>query len=161
MSEPDQEKPTNQRSPEVRIALIGAAATIAVAVIAGIFGIIQSNSFRQQPPAVAPITAPAQVTATSPTSQVTVEIDGPPTAPLGKPTYFTFISQDAVRAVWSIGGFGNNEQFEVDPLLPSHQVFVEPSDASRVGDSFTIVVTVFGADGQSASTKKSFQVVAE
>ena len=161
MSQPDKESQASERSPEVRIALIGAAATIAVAIIAGIFGLVQSNSFRQQPPAVAPITAPAQVTATSSASQVTVEIDGPLTAPLGQPTYFTFTSQNAVRAVWSIGGFGNNEQFAVDPLPPSHQVFVEPSDASRVGDSFTIVVTVYGVDGQTATAKKSFQVVAE
>ena len=162
MTESEKESQVNERSAEVRVALIGAVAIIAAAVIAGIFGIIQSNASRQQPPAVAPITAPVQVaTATISAFQPTVEIEGPLTAPLGQRTYYTLVSRDAVRAVWSVGGFEDNQQFEVDPLAPSHQIFVKPSDASRVGDSFTIVVTVYGADGQSATATKSFQVIAE
>ncbi|MEZ4768844.1 MAG: hypothetical protein R2844_10525 [Caldilineales bacterium] len=90
-----------------------------------------------------------------------MEIEGPLTAPLGQQTYYTFVSKNAVRAVWSIGGFGDNQQVEVDPLAPSHQIYVAPSDASRIGDSFTIAVTVYGADGLSATATRSFQVVAE
>lgn len=88
----------------------------------------------------------------------TVEIEGPPTAPLEQCTYYTIISQNAVRGRWSIGGF-RNEPVVVEPLGPSHQIFVQPKDASRVGDSFTIVVTVYNDKGQSVTARKQFQVV--
>jgi hypothetical protein len=38
---------------------------------------------------------------------------------------------------------------------------VEPVDATLVGDSFTILVTVFDTEGQSAVARKQFQVVSD
>ena len=90
-------------------------------------------------------------------SEPTVVIEGPPTAPLGKTTCYTVISQNATRGVWSVGGF-LNEPVVVEPLGPSHQIFIEPTDATRVGDNFTIVFTVYSASGQSATARKRFLV---
>lgn len=89
----------------------------------------------------------------------TVTIEGPASAPLGKSTYFTVFTRNAVRGVWSIGGF-HNEPVEVSPLGPSHQVFVEPTQAERVGDEFTLVFTASNADGETATATKRFRVVA-
>ena len=86
-----------------------------------------------------------------------VEIRGPATAPLGSTTYFTVISENAIRGAWSIGGF-TKEPVSVDPLGPSHQIFVEPTDTGRVGHSFTIVFTVYSPSGDTVSTEKSFIV---
>jgi hypothetical protein len=38
---------------------------------------------------------------------------------------------------------------------------VEPTNKARIGDLFTIVVTVYSAEGQSATATKDFLVVAE
>ena len=146
MSDPANAKPSGSHSKEIWIALIGAAATVAVALITGYFGLLSSDR-RSPTPAPAAAAAPS------------VTIDGPLTAPLGQRTFFTIVSQNAVRAEWSAGGFGDGRSIEVQPLPPSHQIWIEPTDSSRVGDSFTLVVTVFGADGQRATAQRQFQVV--
>jgi hypothetical protein len=90
----------------------------------------------------------------------TVTIEGPPSIRLGKTTYFTVLTRSAVRGVWSIGGF-QNEPVEVSPLGPSHQIYVEPTQAERVGDEFTLVFTAYNAQGVAATATKRFRVVAE
>jgi len=97
-------------------------------------------------------------TPTPPPPLLTIAIDGPDTAPLGQKTYFTLTSQNATRAEWSIGGFGDGKPFTVEPLSSSHQIYVEPTDASRVGDSFVLAVTVYNTAGQSAGAAKRFVV---
>lgn len=89
---------------------------------------------------------------------LTIAIDGPETAPLGQKTYFTLVSQNATRAEWSIGGFADGQLFVVDPLIPSHQIYVEPADPGRVGASFVLAVTVYDPSGGSASTTKRFTI---
>lgn len=143
MTKAPREQPAGQSNKEIWIALIGAVATIAVAVVTGMFGLLGSN--QSAPAAVQP--APS------------VQLEGPLTAPLGEKTYFTLVSQQATRAEWSIGGFGDGDIVQIQPLPPSHQIWIEPTDRTRVGDTFTLVVTVFGSDGQSATASKSFQVV--
>jgi hypothetical protein len=69
------------------------------------------------------------------------------------------LSSNAVRAVWSAGGFQDNKMFAVEPLAPSHQIYIEPTDATRIGETFTISVTVYGSNGKSASAAKRFLVV--
>jgi hypothetical protein len=128
----------------VIIALIGAAATILAALLSGFFGLAR----RDAPPAVAPALAP------------TVTLEGPAAAPLGELTFFTIISSNAERAVWSIGGFNNNEPIEIAPLSPSHQIQIEPTDAGRVGDTFTLVVTVYDSAGASATASRPFVITA-
>jgi hypothetical protein len=54
-----------------------------------------------------------------------------------------------------------NEPIVIDPLPPSHEIFVKPTNPTRVGSSFTIVVTVYGADGQTAQATRQFLVVGE
>jgi hypothetical protein len=98
-------------------------------------------------------------TATAPSAAPSVEIDGPVEAPLGQETYFTIVSENAERAEWSIGGFAGNDVFSVDPLPDSHQIYIEPTDAARVGDRFTLVVTVFGAAGETSTARHEFEVV--
>lgn len=147
MSDSSTEKPSGTHSKEIWIALIGAAATVAVALITGFFGLLSSDRG-------APAPAPAAPAAPS------VVIEGPLAAPLGEQTYFTIVSQNAVRAEWSAGGFGDGRSIEIQPLPPSHQIWIEPTDSSRIGDTFTLAVTVYGADGQSATAQRQFQVTA-
>ncbi len=136
---------------EIWIALIGAAATIVVALITGAFGLLSSDRpSGESTPAGAPTAA----------AQPAVSIEGPLSVPLGERAYFTIISQNAGRAEWSVGGFADGQIFQVDPLPPSHQVWINPTDSTRAGDVFTLAVTVFGADGQTASASKQFQVTA-
>ncbi|MEZ4515359.1 MAG: hypothetical protein R3C44_00470 [Chloroflexota bacterium] len=133
---------------QVIIALIGAAATILAAVLAGVFGLIGRSS----PPASTP---------QPPAAGPSISIDGPVVAPLNQLTYFTLVSADAERAAWSIGGFNNNETVEIDPLSPSYQIQIEPNDESRVGDTFTLVVTVYDRTGASATATHTFQIVGD
>jgi hypothetical protein len=93
--------------------------------------------------------------------ELSVTVDGPAEAPIGARTYFTLVSTGASRAEWSVGGFSQGEPFVVEPLGPSHQVYVEPTDASRVGEHFTIAVTVYAADGRSSGATKEFVVTGE
>jgi hypothetical protein len=143
-------KPSGAHSKEIWIALIGAAATIVVALITGYFGLLSTD--RGAPAPTTP--PPAALSAPS------VTIEGPLAAPLGQRTYFTIISQNALRAEWSAGGFGDGRSIEIQPLPPSHQIWIEPTDSSRIGDTFTLAVTVYGADGQSATAQRQFQVTA-
>lgn len=99
-------------------------------------------------------------TTTSNTEHPTVTIEGPPSVPLGKSSYFTIISRNATRGVWSIGGF-QNEPVEVLPLGPSHQIVVEPIQDERVGDEFTLVFTAYNAEGAKQTAMKRFRVVAK
>jgi hypothetical protein len=96
----------------------------------------------------------------SPQAGPGVTIEGPDAARVGQRTYFTIVSQGAKKADWSIGGFAGGEVFTVDPLPPSHSIYIEPTDSSRAGESFTLAVTVQASDGQSASATKKFVVLA-
>ena len=138
---------------ELVIALLGAGATVLAALISGFFGLIQ-------PPSPGPVLAPPANATTAPVPTPSVAIEGPLTAPLGEQTYYTILSSDAQRAEWSIGGFGDNATYVVEPLSASHQIYVEPTNASRVGETFIIVVTVYGREGQSATATRVFEVIA-
>jgi hypothetical protein len=122
------------------IALLGIAITAAIALMPFVSADL-------------PIPTPAP-----PPPLPSINIDGPETAPLGQKTYFTLTSQNATRAEWSIGGFGDGKPFVIEPLSSSHQIYVEPTDMSRVGDSFVLAVTVYDAAGQSAGAAKRFVV---
>ena len=150
MSDSSNGKPPGSHNKEIWIALIGAAATVAVALITGFFGLLSPDRG-----ASAPTTPPPA--ALAPPS---VAIEGPLAAPLGEQTYYTIVSQNAVRAVWSAGGFSDNRSYEIEPLAPSHQIWIEPTDSARVGETFTLAVTVYSADGQSATAQRQFQVTA-
>lgn len=166
-SKENNEKPGNQ----TKIAIISAVTTLLAAVITGSFGLLQLNWAKRSEPTPLPLVQPLQASATATSTPLpepsatpasilpTVEIDGPATIPLGKKSYFTIISANAERAEWSVGGFANNKTFVVEPLAASHQIFIEPTDATRVGDTFTLVVTVFGKDGANASVNHQIQVV--
>ncbi len=132
-------------NPQIIAALIAAGATLLTAIIAGVFGLLQLRAANG--PAVAPATAP--------TAALTVEIDGPAEAPLNQVTAFTLISENAVRAEWAIAGFGNDD---INPFHLSEQVEVEPTNAERVGDSFTLVVTVYDAAGNRANARHTFEI---
>ncbi len=137
---------------QVVVAMIGATATLSAALLAGIFGLLQLRASSAPPPSPTSIPAPT----TPPAAILTVEVDGTAEAPLNEETYFTIISDDAVRVEWSIASFGEDE---IDPFRRTDQVFVEPVDESRVGESFTLVVTAFDADGNRATARHRFQIV--
>ncbi len=123
---------------QVVIALIGAAATLLTAIIAGVFGLIQLRA--DSPPA----------------TMLTVQIDGPAEAVLNRVTAFTIISENATRAEWAIAGFDSDD---INPFHLTDQVEVEPTNAGRVGETFTLVVTVYDPDGNQAAARHQFQVV--
>ena len=133
---------------QVVVAVIGASATLLAALIAGSFGLIQLRANTRPPdPTIAP----------SPTvAPLTVEIDGPAEAPLNERTFFTIISDDAVRVEWTISGFGADE---IEPFDRSEQIFVTPSNVERIGESFTLVVTAYDAGGNDAGARHRFEVV--
>jgi hypothetical protein len=161
---------------QVTVAVIGATATLLTAIIAGVFGLIQLRAANAQLPAstpaptwtAVPTLAPTDTPVPTPTSAPTatlaplaLEIEGPTEAPLNELTFFTIISENAVRASWSIGGFADNQIFEIDPLPASYEIEVEPTNAERVGDSFTLVVTAFDENGRSITAHHRFEVVEE
>ena len=132
---------------QVTVAFIGASATLLTAIIAGVFGLIQLQASRATPP---PLTA-------TPIPRLAVEIEGPAEVPLNQETYFTILSDDAVRAEWSIPDFGSDD---INPFRQVDQIFVEPVDENRVGDSFTLAVTVYDAAGNRATARHRFEIVA-
>ncbi len=148
MSDSSNAKPPGAHNKEIWIALIGAVATIAVAMITGFFGLLSSDRGASAPASPSPAAAP------------NVTIEGPLVAPLGQRTYFTIVSQNAVRAEWSAGGFGDGRSIEVQPLPPSHQIWIEPTDSARIGDTFTLAVTVYSAAGQATTAQRQFQITA-
>ncbi len=129
-------------NPQIIAALIAAGATLLTALIAGVFGLIQLRA------ANAPADAP-------PALPLAVEIEGPAEAPLGQETYFTIISENAIRVEWAVAGFGRDE---INPFRQTDQIFVQPTDAEQVGESFTLLVTVYDADDNQASTRHSFAI---
>jgi hypothetical protein len=133
-------------NPQIVVAAIGATATLLTAIIAGVFGLIQLQASRAQPP------PPTQ----TPIPQLAVEIEGPAEAPLNQETYFTILSDAAVRAEWTIPDFGSDD---INPFRQVDQIFVQPADAGRVGDSFTLVVTVFDGNGNRRSARHRFEIV--
>jgi hypothetical protein len=99
------------------------------------------------------------VSESKPGGKPKVEIEGPPSAPLGKTTYFRIITENVVRVKWSIGGF-QNEPVVVEPVGPVHEIYVEPTDKARVKHQFQIVVDAYSSDGSSARATRTFMVVA-
>ena len=126
---------------QIIAALIAAAATLLTAIIAGVFGLLQLRA--------------ANTSANDPAPALAVEIEGLAEAPLGEQTYFTILSENAVRAEWTIAGFGRDE---INPFRQTDQIFVQPTDAEQVGESFTLLVTVYDAGGNPASTRHRFTV---
>ena len=88
-----------------------------------------------------------------------IQIVGPDQAPLNEKTYYTLISKNAVRAEWSIGGFSNGGSTVIEPLPGSYQIFVEPSNINRAGERFTLAVTVYQENGESATATKEFVII--
>ena len=134
--------PDGEVNTQIVVAAIGATATLLTALIAGIFGLIQLQASRAQTPPTPTVNA------------FTVEIDGPTEAPLNEETWFTIISEDAERVEWTIAGFGSDE---IDPFERSDQIFVEPVDAGRVGEQFTLVVIAYN-DGNRATARHEFRI---
>lgn len=130
---------------QIVVAVIGAAATLLTALIAGAFGLIQLQASRASLPPTA-----------TPAALLQVEIDGPTEAPLNQETYFTILSDAAVRAEWSIPDFGRDD---INPFRQVDQIFVQPVDAARVGDSFMLAVTVYDAAGNRATARHQFKIV--
>lgn len=139
-------KADGEMNTQIIIAIIGASATLLTAIIAGIFGLIQLQASRAQ-------TVPPTLT---PTILLDVEIEGPAEAPLNQETYFTILSDLAVRAEWSIPNFGSDD---INPFRLAHEIYVEPLNTVRVGDTFTLVVTVYDSNGNSRSASHRFEIV--
>jgi hypothetical protein len=133
-------KKSKKIPPAVLIALIGLIGTLITALLSS--------------PVIIKLLTPKEL------PHPTVKIIGPDTVPFGTVTYYTLVSQNAVRAEWGIGGFANNERFVINLPSPSHQIYVEPTSAERVGDVFVIAVTVYNKNGDTATATKQFTIVA-
>ncbi len=62
-----------------------------------------------------------------------------------------------MRAEWAIAGFGRDE---INPFRQADQIFVQPTADTQVGESFTLLVTVYDADGNQAAARHRFEIVA-
>lgn len=147
------------------IAIIGCVGTCIAAmltspIIVRIFDLVIPVQETPAPAVEGIVTSPPAGLQT-PALNLSIEIVGPDTAPVGKRTYYTLLSQNASRAEWSIGGFSSNETFVIDPLSPSQQIYVQPSDVERIGDVFIISVTAYNDTGESVTATKQFTVVSD
>jgi hypothetical protein len=160
----------DEESPKRWLETLPGALTAIAGVITAITGLLVAlnqagllGSTSPPPASTQGTPAPAAAASSIPGSQSPVPkvvVEGPAAAPLGELTYYRITSQDAVRGVWSIRGF-HDTPMAVEPLGPDHRIWVHPKDASRVGESFTIVFTAYGADGRSVSATKEFLIVSK
>lgn len=93
-------------------------------------------------------------------TELNLRIEGPSSVPLGRVTYFSLISENAVRGVWTISGF-QNEPVELNPLDPNHDIFIEPTDSERIGDSFIINFTAYNSADRASTVSKKFTLTTE
>jgi hypothetical protein len=128
------------------VAVIGLVGTIVVALIA-------------RGPSEVPRTEIPAATLT-PARVLSVRIEGSVRAPLGKRTTFAIISEGATRLVWSIEGFSANDTV-VDNPAPRHDIWIEPSNAGRVGSEYIVNVTATDPAGNTRSDTHAFVLVAE
>lgn len=153
---PTNQRPESRLTPAVLTALLALLGTVLAACVSSPALVALINTARGPASLQA---APALASPPAAANQApTVTIDGPTTAELNTTTFFTVLSSNAVRGVWSINGF-TDEPVTVEPLGASHELFVEPTNATRDGDSFTLVFTVYDAAGNSASAQHRFEVV--
>jgi hypothetical protein len=131
---------------QIILAIIGAGTTILAAMIAGVPALLSNRA----------VPLPESTMAPDPI-EFSVDIDGPVAAPLGQPTYFIITSEQASRVEWAIAGFSTDE---INPFRQTEQIFVSPSDPNRIGEWFTLVVTAFNPDGETAGARHRFQITA-
>lgn len=142
----------------ISVASLGCGGTIIAAIIGGVFAVISAMAGRgdfstipnlnhRTPPSVA--------------KGLTIEIDGPATAILGQRTEYVINSTNAVRLVWTINGYDFDEKNILDNVSPQHEIWVEPTNLSEVGVTFTIQVIAYDANGRSESAEKYFIVASE
>jgi hypothetical protein len=133
------------------VAGIGCVGTIIAALIPSLFGLATYWLNESKRPVDPVPSAPA---VSAPAFPLTVTIDGPPQVMLARKTYFTIASSHAERLVWSISGYAFDGDNQVEPVAPFHQIWIEPTDAERIGDIFTIRATVYDAAGQAVTVEK-------
>ena len=80
---------------------------------------------------------------------------------LGQRTEYVINSTNAVRLVWTINGYDFDEKNILDNVSPQHEIWVEPTNLSEVGVTFTIQVIAYDANGRSESAEKYFIVASE
>jgi hypothetical protein len=131
---------------QIILAIIGAGTTILAAMIAGVPALLSNRA----------VPLPESTMAPDPI-EFSVDIDGPVAAPLGQPTNFIITSEQASRVEWAIAGFSTDE---INPFRQTEQIFVSPSDPNRIGEWFTLVVTAFNPDGETAGARHRFQITA-
>ena len=140
------------------VAGIGCTGTIVAALIPSLFGLATYWMNESKRPVNPGPSAPAR---SAPAFPLTVTIDGPPQVMLAKKTYYTIASSHAERLVWSIGGYAFDGDNQVEPVSPLHQIWIEPTDAERIGDTFTIRATVYDAAGKAVTVEKDVILIGE
>jgi len=104
---------------------------------------------------------PGSPAISAPAAALAVTIDGPAQMVLGKKTYFTIASTQAERLVWSISSYSFDEDNWVEPVGPLHQIWIEPTDAERKGDVFTLRATVYDVAGNAVTAEKDVILLGE
>jgi hypothetical protein len=91
---------------------------------------------------------------------LSVEIEGPERVPLNKRTYFRFANgPQVITLTWSVDGFPFSQDNVIGNVGPRHEVWIEPTDAGRVGEVFTVAAVVNDAQGRSARVTRRFTLV--
>jgi hypothetical protein len=84
-----------------------------------------------------------------------VAIECPETIDLGALIECDIVSTNAVGGQWSITDFGAGE---LETVPGTHTIYIEPTNPSAVGRTFTVTATVFDADGRSVEQSSTFTV---
>jgi hypothetical protein len=148
--------PSPRNVTPIVVAGIGCAGTIVAALIPRLFGLATYWLNESKRPVNSVPSAPAL---SAPASPLTVTIDGPARMTLGERSYFTIANSHATRLVWSISGYEFDGDNQVEPVSPLHQIWIEPTDTGRIGDTFTIRATVYDAAGQAVTAEKDVILV--
>lgn len=112
----------------------------------------------------ATVTAPSTTAVESTTTTTTVtpspevSITCPAEIELGTELICAVDSSEAAAGSWRIPGFTSGS-IDLDNVPGSNPIFIEPTDASFVGTTFTIYVTVVGEDGTEVEASHEFSVV--
>ncbi len=91
------------------------------------------------------------------TSTATVSIECPEQIQLNTKIYCTITTVGAESGTWELPGFKNAPE-SFDASLGTFDIFINPTAATAVGQTFTITATVTDAAGASTSIQRSFTV---
>ncbi len=146
------------------VALVGAG-LVALLAVGGIAAAVANSggggtTTTATTPVTPSTTAPIASTTTgagSGASTATVSIECPEQIQLNTKIYCTITTTGAASGTWDLPGFKDAPE-SFDTSQGTFDIFINPTNASAVGQTFTITATVIDAAGASTSIQRNFTV---